>query len=173
MKYILILLLTTLLFSCKNAEKSTNTTSKPVEKEIVKKSTIPPTIKESLFLSMERTPCFGKCPTYKIFIFNTGNVMFEGYSNTKYIGKFNTQLTKKQLKEIQQMMDKIDITGMRDVYDSEVTDFPSTILFLVSNNTHRKKILDRVDAPASLKQFEKLIDSLVLNDKLVHLSTNK
>ncbi|MEJ6735597.1 MAG: DUF6438 domain-containing protein [Flavobacteriales bacterium] len=174
MKYILILLLTSLLFSCKNAEKTTeNTIVTKVKPVITKPSKVPVVLKESLFLTMERTPCFGTCPSYKIFIFNTGNVIFEGYSNTKYIGKFNTQLTKKQLKEIQQMMDEIDITGMRDVYDSEVTDFPSTILFLVSNNRHRKKILDRVDAPASLKQFEKLIDFLVLNDQLIQLPTNK
>lgn len=173
MKYILIITISVLFFSCKNAEKSTNTTSKTPEKEIVKKTTKSSAIKESLFLSMERTPCFGKCPSYKLFIFNTGNVIFEGYSNTKYIGKYKQQLTRQQLKEIQYMMDEIDITGMKDVYDSGVTDFPSTILYLVSNNTHKKKILDRVDAPTSLKQFEKLIDSLVLNDKIVHLSTNK
>jgi len=171
MKYILILLFTSLLFSCKNAEKTTENTIFAIENPVISKS--PVVLKESLFLTMERTPCFGKCPTYKIMIFNTGNVIFEGFSNTKYIGKYKQQLTRTQLKEIQQMMDEIDILGMKDVYDSNVTDFPSTILFLVSNNTHKKKILDRVDAPASLKQFEKLIDSLVVNNKLVNLSTNK
>ena len=174
MRYILILLLTTLLFSCKNAEKTTDNTVVTTEKPVTTKpSKVPVVLKESLFLTMERTPCFGKCPTYKIMIFNTGDVIFEGFSNTKYIGKYKQQLTRQQLKEIQYMMNEIDITGMKDVYDSGVTDYPSTILYLVSNNTHKKKILDRVDAPASLKQFEKLIDSLVLNDKLVHLSTNK
>ena len=174
MKYILIITLSTLLFSCKNAEKTTDeniaTTKKPV---INKPSKSPEVLKESLFLSMERTPCFGKCPTYKLMIFNTGNVVFEGFSNTMYIGKYNKQLTKKQLKEIQKMMDEINILEMKNVYDSEVTDFPSTILFLVSNNTHKKKILDRVNAPAELKKFEKLIDYLVLDDELKKLPTTK
>lgn len=172
MKYILLLTVTTLFFSCKTTEK-VNSASETTKADVKKAQKSPAVLKESLFLTMERTPCFGKCPAYKITIFNTGNVIYEGYSHTSKIGKFKKQLTKKQLKEIQQMMDDIDITGMKDVYDSEVTDFPSTQLFIISNGQHKKKILDRVDAPASLKQFEKLIDYLVLDDQLEQLPTNK
>ena len=167
MKYILLITLTALIFSCKNVENTgDNKTIKTKEAILNKANKSPEVLKESLFLTMERTPCYVKCPAYKITIFNTGNVLFEGYSHTKYIGKYGKQLTKKQLKEIQQMMDEIDILEMKDVYDTEVTDFPSTILFLVSNNTHKKKILDRVNAPSELKRFEKLIDFFVLDDEL-------
>jgi len=172
MKYILLITLSALLFSCKNAEKTT--VEKVVETKkpaLNKPSNSPEVLKESLFLTMERTPCFGKCPAYKITIFNTGKVVFQGFSHTKYIGDYGKQLTKKQLKEIQKMMDEINILEMKDIYDTDVTDFPSTILFLVSNNTHKKKILDRVDAPSELKQFEKLIDFLVLDDELKQLPT--
>lgn len=171
MKYILLITLASFVLSCKNTEKSTSTSTNPAptNAEVKKASKSPEVLKESLFLTMERTPCFGKCPTYKIMIFNTGNVVFEGFSNTKYIGKYGKQLTKKQLKEIQNMMDEINIMEMENVYDSEVTDLPSTILFIVSNNT-KKKILDRVNGPAELKQFEKLIDHFVVNDELKQLS---
>jgi hypothetical protein len=169
MKYLLLITITTLFFSCKNSEKSTIKETTVTNAEVKKASKSPEVLKESLFLSMERTPCFGKCASYKIMIFNTGNVKFEGFSNTKYIGKYEKQLTKNQLKEIQNMMDDIKITEMKDVYDSEVTDLPSTILLLVSNNS-KKKILDRVDAPADLKRFEKLIDYFVVNDELTQLS---
>ncbi len=172
MKYILLIAITTVFFSCKNTEK-VSSTSDETKKETKTEASKPSITKEALFITMKRTPCFGKCPSYKIMIFNTGYVSYEGFSHTQYIGKYTNQLTKKQLKELQQMMDDIDITGMKDVYDSEVTDLPSTILFVVSNHQHKKKILDRVDAPASLKQFEKLIDYLVINDNLVQLPTNK
>lgn len=171
MKYILLLLtLTTLFFSCKDSEK---TITKSVEKEIVEETTkqdLP--VKEALFLSMERTPCFGKCPAYKITIFNTGNVTYTGNSNTKKIGKYSKTLTQQQLNEIQKMMKDIKIMEMKDVYDSEVTDLPSTIFFIV-NNKKKKKILYRIDAPAELKQFEKLIDFLVLDDELKQFEGNK
>lgn len=172
MKYIFLITIATLLFSCKNTEKSQEITktAKPTK---LKATKLPEAaMKESLFLSMERTPCFGKCPTYKIMIFNTGNVIYEGYSNTKHIGKFQNQLSKKQLNEIKTMMDEINIMEMKDVYDTKATDLPSTILFIVNNNS-KKKILDRMEAPAELKQFEKLIDYLVINDQLTQLPTNK
>jgi len=173
MKYtLLILTLITLLFSCKDGEKaieSSNTIKKEIVKETVKPN-IP--LKEAFFLTMERTPCFGKCPSYKITIFNTGKVLYDGKSHTKKIGKFEKQLTKKQLEEIQKMMKDIKLIEMKSIYDSEVTDFPSTILYIVSNN-QKKKILDRVNAPAELKQFEKLVDFLVLDDELKQLGGNK
>ncbi|MGB0881694.1 MAG: DUF6438 domain-containing protein [Vicingaceae bacterium] len=172
MKYILLISITTLFFSCKSTKKI------PTEEQITKPTKLKKTklpeaaMKESLFLSMERTPCFGKCPTYKLMIFNTGNVIFEGYSNTKYIGKYKNQLSKKQLREIKTMMDEINIMEMKDVYDSKATDLPSTVIFIVNENS-KKKILDRMDAPAELKQFEKLIDFLVINDQLTQQPTNK
>jgi len=172
MKYILLITLSALLFSCKNAKKATDTSAVTPKKEATKKEINASAIKEALFLSMERTPCFGKCPAYKVIIFNTGKVVYEGFSHTKYIGKHSKQITKKQLKEIKKMMDEINILEMKDVYDTEATDFPSTILFFVDNNT-KKKILDRVDAPAELKQFEKLIDFIVLDDELKKLPTTK
>ena len=52
-------------------------TTLSVDEPITKNDSIP--AKEHLFLSMERTPCFGKCPSYKIMIFNTGNVVYEGF----------------------------------------------------------------------------------------------
>ena len=54
---------------------------------------------------------------------------------------------------------------MNDKYDSPITDIPSVLLYVVYNN-QKKKILDRVDSPKELKQFEKLIDHLVIDDEL-------
>jgi hypothetical protein len=43
---------------------------------------------------------------------------------------------------------------------SSITDIPSTVIIYKENGL-RKEILDRVDAPAELKRFEKLIDILI------------
>ena len=57
---------------------------------------------------------------------------------------------------------------MNDKYDSPITDIPSVHLFIVYNN-QKKKILDRVNGPKELKQFEKLIDHLVIDNELEKL----
>ena len=163
MKNILIITLLTLFVSCKqnkpvienpNTEETKTTT--PKEQAL---------IKESLFLTMERTPCFGKCPSYKLTIFNTGNVVYEGFTFAKKEGKHVKKLTKKQLTEIQNLIETINLFEMKDKYDSSITDIPSTILYVVYKG-QKKKILDRVGGPDELKKLEKLIDFLVIDDEL-------
>lgn len=122
-------------------------------------------IKESIFLTMERTPCFGKCPSYKITIFNTGDVMYEGFSFAEKEGKYTKKLTQKQLSEIQAQIDVVNLFELNDKYDSHITDIPSTILYVIYKGK-KKKILDRDGAPDELKRFEKLIDFLVIDNKL-------
>jgi Domain of unknown function (DUF6438) len=160
MKNILLILTLALLVSCKQnkptVDNSTTETSTPKDEVL---------IKESLFLTMERTPCFGKCPSYKLSIFNTGNVVYEGFTFAKKEGKHTKTLSKKQLTEIQDQIEAINLFEMNDKYASKITDIPSTILYVVYNGK-KKKILDRVGGPDELKRFEKLIDFLVIDDEL-------
>ena len=162
MKNIILISILILAVSCKQTkpaiENSTldSDTSTP-------KNEIP--VKESLFLTMERTPCFGKCPSYKLTIFNTGNVVYEGFTFAKKEGKHTKKLSKIQLTEIQDKIESINLFEMNDKYDSQITDIPSTILFVVYKGK-KKKILDRVGGPDELKKLEKLIDFLVIDDEL-------
>ena len=132
--------------------------------------TIP--VKESLFLTMERTPCFGKCPNYKITIFNTGRVIYEGIQFVEKEGKFESQLSKAQMKEITSTMNSINIFGMKDKYDSNITDIPACLLY-INDGEQKKKIYDRYGGPDELRDFEKLIDKLVLNSSLIKVDKAK
>jgi hypothetical protein len=38
------------------------------------------------YLKLERTPCFGKCPTYSVEFLKTGQVIYTGKKNTKMLG---------------------------------------------------------------------------------------
>ena len=138
-------------------------TSLSVTEPVIQNNPIP--VKEHLFLTMERTPCFGKCPSYKIMIFNTGNVVYEGFTFAEKEGKYTKKLTKKQLSEIESQIEIINLFELKNKYDSKITDIPSVHLY-VEYKGNKKKILDRDGAPDELKRFEKLIDFLVLDDKL-------
>lgn len=122
-------------------------------------------IKESIFITMERTPCLGKCPSYKLTIFNTGNVTYEGYTFAEKEGHYKSKLTKAQLIKLEQKIEEIKLFGLQDKYDAQITDIPSCVL-LVNHKGKTKKIIDRHGGPEELKQFEKLIDTLVLKSDL-------
>lgn len=125
-------------------------------------------IKESVMLTMERTPCFGRCPSYKLTIFNTGKVLFDGDQNTENIGRHSSSLSKTQIDEIKTQINLIKLFELQDKYDAKITDIPSCLLY-VNIDGKKKKIFDRYGAPKELKEFEKLIDSLVLNSKMTKI----
>ncbi len=129
-------------------------------------------IKESLFLTMERTPCFGKCPNYKISLFNTGRFIYEGIQFTEKEGNYEGQITNKQMQEIKETMNSINIFGMKDKYDSNITDIPACLLY-INDGEQKKKIYDRYNGPEELRNFEKLIDNFVLNSKLTKVNKTK
>lgn len=128
-----------------------------------------PPVKENIFLTMERTPCFGQCPSFKFTIFNTGMVIYEGFNFVKKEGKYKSKLTRDQLNEIIEQIESKKIFNLQDKYDAKITDIPSCILY-INLNGKKKKIYDRHGAPNELKQFEKLVEKFVLDSPLGKIS---
>jgi Domain of unknown function (DUF6438) len=159
MKYIIIFTLIISCFSCKQHAEVANTTPKTIE-------TQPTLVKESIFIKMERTPCLGKCPGYTITIFNTGNVVYVGRDFTEKIGKHTAKLTKEELEKLKFKIKAIDLFNLKDKYDQPITDIPSCQLYVQLDN-QKKKILDRVGGPKELREFENLIDTIVITDRLI------
>ena len=162
--YILILILFS-VSACKTQEKTQDDTAKPAATENTQTTESTP-IKESLFITMEITPCLGMCPSYVIRIFNTGRVEYEGRTFAKKEGKHTKTLSKDAMDEITNMIREIDFFNLEDKYDAQVTDIPSCIIS-VNLDGKKKKILDRYEGPKSLRNLEKLIDHHVIDDELI------
>jgi len=124
-------------------------------------------VKEGQLLTLERTPCFGMCPTYKYTIFSTGRVIYTGTKNIDNIGTYSIQLSQTQLNEIKAQINSKNIS-LKNKYDSNITDIPSTLL-IINLDGKKKKIYDRHGAPKELKEFEKFVDDMVLNSKMTKI----
>ena len=156
MKSSILILLSLMLFACKqNSTVSNNTPTNT-------------SVQETTFITMERTPCFGKCPSHKITIFNTGNVIYEGYRFSFKEGTHSAKLDEGQLTILKNKIKEIDFFNLQDKYDSKMTDIPSCILE-VEMDGKKKKILDRSEAPKKLRDFEKLIEKMVITEDLVKI----
>jgi hypothetical protein len=137
-----------LLFACKNKQKTAQTNNQNTE------------TKTDTLVFMERSPCFGNCPVYSVLILDNGQGTYHGKKFVEKQGVFTFKLQKEELLQIHNMANEIDIFSLKDKYDRPITDIPSTVIIYKENGL-RKEILDRVDAPAELKRFEKLIDILI------------
>jgi len=117
---------------------------------------------DSLFFKIERTSCFGRCPTYEISVFNSGYVLYHGKRNVKLIGFYQTFIGDEQLKLILQKAQEADFFNLDEKYDGNMTDVPSTITVLQQND-NVKLVVDRVRGPEQLKQFQREMDELLFN----------
>ncbi len=115
---------------------------------------------DSLFFSLERTPCFGQCKTYRISVYRSGFAVYEGSSFVERIGTHHGRVGSDTLALLLRKAGEIDFFNMQDRYDSQVTDLPSTIIQVVANGRN-KKVVGRVGTPPALKAFAAYADELL------------
>ena len=145
LKQILILFLF-LTFACGSSKNSSEQKAKEVKK--------------ALIISLERTPCYGTCPIYKMEIFSDGSAFYHGEQFVDNKGNFEFSVSKETINYILKRAEEIDFFEMKDKYTANITDLPKTITFIRSGKD-KKKIIDYYDAPKVLKEFESLIDSCI------------
>ena len=165
------LLLFGLLISCKTAENvavaeeeiiETSPPVKPIESND-ESTTMQVKPGDSLFAYIYRSPCFGKCPTYKMSIYKNGTVLLEGIRDVRLVGNFKAKISSKQMKMFSDMALSLEFFKMNDKYDSPITDVPSTTLSIVADG-YRKEVYARANYPQRIKKLAELFDHLLEKD---------
>jgi hypothetical protein len=75
-------------------------------------------IPANLIITLERTPCFGKCAAYKITINNNGKVIFEGFRDTTIEGKAEDKILRQELMQVIEKFETIKFFSLPDKYES-------------------------------------------------------
>jgi hypothetical protein len=114
--------------------------------------------KDSIFFSMERTACYGKCPTYKLIVYASGELQYHGKQNVKNIGAFEGTVSEDIRMFIIDEAKKAGYFDLEDTYDSRVSDLPACITYL-NTGIQSKKIYDRHGGPEAIKQFQKAVEA--------------
>ena len=138
-------------FSCKSKEKA-------VQLNTTAADTV-------LLASIERTPCFGKCPTYKVTIYQSGYSVYNGKQNVKNIGLFSTRLEKSKVEEIKNFIEQNKILDMNDEYKNpRIADYPGTFTEASLNGKYKHILEMDPQAPKQLKDFQKFLDSFFTDE---------
>jgi hypothetical protein len=128
----------------------------------------------TLILSMERTPCFGRCPVYTIKLYENGLLVYNTKQFTDTTACRYTVLTKEKVAGVKTLFNNSQFFDLANQYPEDKktpTDLPSCILFY-NNGTQQKTITDKKwGAPETLTALEKSVDSLV-NVKILHFCDN-
>ncbi len=158
---ILLLILTPVLFACKGGKNGTSGEVKEPTRAVA------PVVKfggegrtDSLFLSMERTPCFGVCKAYRIHVYRSGYATFEGRSNVEKEGMHEARIGKDTLALLLNEAERLTFFDLDTLYDSNVTDLPSTIIRVVGNGKD-KRVKGRYNMPERFKTYGTFVDGLL------------
>jgi hypothetical protein len=115
---------------------------------------------DSLFASIKRTPCYGRCPIYEAKIFSSGFVLYEGKRFVEKEGIFTTWLSEEQLQQITDKANELQFFDLEVEYDSPVTDLPTTYTF-IRNGAITKQVKNRVGGPDNLKAYESFLEGML------------
>lgn len=128
----------------------------------------PPSEKEerfpdSLFFAMKKTPCFGRCPTYEVRLYQGGYATYKGESNVEREGDFDATYSDALRDSIVAKAQRIGIMMLLDSYDNQlVTDLPSTY-FQIQIGGQKKEVHCRIQCPERLVDFGKEVEEMILS----------
>ena len=86
--------------------------------------------------------CFGTCPVFKLTINKNGLGEFDGIEYTKFRGKSIRQLDQRDVDEIFDLLNYIEIKKLNDYYEVNYTDASTAILDIIFEDGSIKEIKD-------------------------------
>ena len=120
-----------------------------------------PATQDSLLIAFEKTPCFGRCPVYKIKVYGSGFATYEGLNFAERMGLYSTRFGEEEIRNIFNLAEAADYRGFQNEYDDRrVTDLPSTISVLVFQG-ERHRVKSRLGAPEHVKMFHENLAELL------------
>ena len=112
-------------------------------------------------ISLERTPCFGACPSYRVTIAADGAVTYVGQRFVRVSGQQRGQADPAALAALRQHILAADFFNLQDQYRARVTDLPSTRIS-VERNGATKSVLDyggtMAGMPETVRDLQEEID---------------
>jgi hypothetical protein len=117
----------------------------------------------TLRITLSRSGCCGRCPTYKIEIHGDGTVLYDGKANVTHKGRHTAKISHAALVELVDFFRKANYFSLRDRYVSGITDNPAYETSITFDGMS-KSVLDyvgqSVGMPSTVSDVEAAIDRL-------------
>lgn len=125
-------------------------------------SQIEATIPAGAIITLDRGPCYGRCPDYKLYIYENGRVIYFGRKDVKVRGIQTAQLSQDKIKLLINEFLKINYFSLPERFENCAFDFDSAqTSFTMSGKT--KTIFDYhgcYPIPQELIELEDKIDEI-------------
>ncbi len=116
----------------------------------------------TLIIEMRKTPCFGTCPVYNLYIYDNRKIEYQGIKYVDKLGLFKRTLSAQQYEGIRFAFEEARFDQMDNEYDGPVSDLPSTIISFTKDG-HTKTVKGRYGTPQNFKNLENILHSLAMS----------
>jgi len=112
-------------------------------------------------IGIERTGCYGTCPSYTFIVKSDGTFRYKGFDHVERKGEFSGTISAWYFRELAQFIRDSSYMELEDGYTRMVTDNPATYTMVVMNGK-RKTVSNYANAgPTKLWAIEQLVDDLM------------
>ncbi len=114
-------------------------------------------------MTLERQPCFGTCPVYRVALFSDGTIVYMGIRHVDNLGVHVYETSPDEISSLASWISQFYF-DWEDAYDLYlVTDLPYTVTSLNGSDGGKQILRYHGDpnAPIGLVQFEEDIDAIV------------
>jgi len=112
-------------------------------------------------IGIERTGCFGACPSYTFIVKRDGTFRYKGFDYVERKGEFTGTISTWHFHRLAQFIRDSSFMELEDGYTRMITDSPTTYTMVVMNGK-RKTVSNYANAgPTKLWAIEQLIDELM------------
>lgn len=105
----------------------------------------------SLRMTIERTACYGMCPSYSLEVRGNGDVFFDGKGNVPARGHFHTRISHETVDHVLASFRNADYLSLKNEYAAMITDNPTCITSIQFDNV-RKSVRDYVGFAAGMPE---------------------
>ncbi|MGI0019926.1 MAG: DUF6438 domain-containing protein [Nitrososphaera sp.] len=121
---------------------------------------------ENVVITLERTPCFGFCPSYHVAVYGNGTVVYEGRDFVEVKGEQRSEIPQQDVKELIDEFYAADFFSLRDRYEAQITDLPSQTTSITIDGT-TKTVYRYGFEPERLAMLEDRLDKVAGTEKWV------
>jgi hypothetical protein len=112
-------------------------------------------------ITLERTPCYGLCPVYKVTVLGTGEVEYFGEAHVDKAGTHRWRISRRRLQRLAGALERANYLHLEDDYTrGEVTDAPACLTSVEYDDGSSKSIVHHHGDPAAPDALTELEDEI-------------
>ena len=122
-------------------------------------------------LVYQRTPCYGRCPTYTATVFADGRVEYDGQRFVPLLGKHTLSLPPATVADMLAEARRINFSALANRYAGHTSDLPATIITVHPAGQPLHAVYASEDIPENLQAYIKYLNTRL--DPLAGASTTE